>query len=98
MGAVLMAGKAKPKSRHPKLTNEEVDALDQVIALEERERSERESWNFAIVGQDSGDVPKFIAWANTKEGVRQLRKNAETLGWRKVTVYDASLTEVKGDD
>lgn len=57
-----------------------------------------ESWNFVVRGLDSNSAPKFIGQpTNTKGEAEKLRKSAETIGWRYVAVYDASLTEVKGD-
>ena len=53
-----------------------------------------EKWNFVVVGCDSNDIPKYLGRTETHEEGVKLQKNMETVGWRRVAVFDA-LQEVK---
>lgn len=56
----------------------------------------KETWNFAVIGSDLNNVPKYLGFVNTREQAAKLQKNAEINGWRRVAVFDADLKEVKG--
>lgn len=52
-------------------------------------------WNFAIVGCDSKDLPKYLGFTETYEEALKFQKNMVTVGWRRVAVFDPDLKEVK---
>lgn len=54
----------------------------------------KQTWNFTVVGCDSKDVPKYLDFFDSYEQATEYKKNAETIGWRRVSVFDAYLNEV----
>jgi hypothetical protein len=50
-----------------------------------------ESWNFAVVGCDSHDDPKYLGFVQTREEADNFQKEMEKLGWRRVAVFDAAV-------
>jgi len=54
-----------------------------------------EGWNFAVVGCDSHDIPKYLGFVQTREEADKLQNNMETIGWRRVAIFDAALQEQK---
>lgn len=54
-----------------------------------------ESWNFAVIGCDSNDCPKYLGMTETYEEAVQLRGNMFVAGWRRVAVFDTALREIK---
>lgn len=54
-----------------------------------------ESWNFAVVGCDSGNMPKYLGFTQDLSAATVLQKNMVALGWNRVSIFDASLKEVK---
>jgi hypothetical protein len=55
----------------------------------------KEAWNFAVVGCDSQSNPKYLGFTDTHDEAIRLQKNMATLGWSQVAVFDAALQEVK---
>ncbi len=53
------------------------------------------TWNFAVIGRDSNDCPKYLGFARTLEEATKLLRNMENLGWRRAAVFDSALREVK---
>lgn len=56
--------------------------------------TKNETWQFAVVGTDDKG-PRYLGFTNTYEEAVKLQGNATTLGWQRVAVFDATLTEVK---
>jgi len=57
-----------------------------------------EGWNFAVVGCDSHDNPKYLGFVQTRKEADRFQKEVEKLGWRRVAVFDATLQEQKRND
>jgi len=55
-----------------------------------------ETWNFAVVGCNPNDCPRYLGFTETYEEAVKLQENMATAGWRRVAVFDATLQEVRG--
>jgi hypothetical protein len=55
----------------------------------------KESWEFSVVGCDSHDNPRFLAFSHTYEDAQAQQQSLTTVGWRRVAIFDAYLKEVK---
>jgi hypothetical protein len=55
----------------------------------------KQTWNFTAIGCDSNDVSKYLDFFDTYEEATEYQRNAETIGWRRISVFDAYLNEVK---
>jgi len=58
-------------------------------------KGKEEAWNFAVVGCNPNDVPKYLGFFDNYEEAVKFLKNMENIGWRRVAVFDAALKEVK---
>ena len=57
---------------------------------------EEKCWNFAVVGCGSADMPRYLGLFGTYEEAAEYLRNMETIGWRRLAVFDAALKEVRG--
>ncbi|MFY9684046.1 MAG: hypothetical protein WAK70_19620, partial [Candidatus Sulfotelmatobacter sp.] len=57
-----------------------------------------EGWNFAVVGCDSHDNPKYLGFVHTREEADKFQEEMEKLGWRRVAVFDAAIQEQKRNE
>lgn len=55
------------------------------------------NWNCAVVGCDSSGVPKYLGFTETVVEATRLQKSMEAISWQRVTIYDATLREVKDE-
>jgi len=53
-----------------------------------------ETWRFAVVGSDSKG-PRYLGFTKTYEEAIKLQSNVVQIGWQRVAIVDATLTEVK---
>jgi hypothetical protein len=54
-----------------------------------------ETGNFAVIGCDSHNCPKYLGVTETYEEAVQFNRNMATMGWGRVAVFDGGLQEVK---
>jgi len=50
-----------------------------------------EIWNFAVVGCDLSDCPRYLGFTETYEEAVKLQKNKAAAGWQRVAIFDANL-------
>jgi hypothetical protein len=54
------------------------------------------TWNFAIVGCDSNDIPRYLDFAETyEEAVTRQETLSNTAAWTRLAIFDAYHEEVK---
>jgi hypothetical protein len=51
------------------------------------------AWNFAVVGCDANDCPRYLGFFDVIEEAAEYRENMKKIGWRRVAVFDAALKE-----
>ena len=56
-----------------------------------------DTWSFTVVGCDSKGLPHFLGCTKTYEEATKLQSNATEIGWQRVSIFDAALTEVKNE-
>jgi hypothetical protein len=44
-----------------------------------------EGWNFAVIGCDPHDIPKYLGSVQTREEADKLQKEMEGVGWRRMS-------------
>lgn len=52
-------------------------------------------WRFAVAGCDWNELPQYLGFTNSYRGAVELQRDMTAVGWRRVTVIDARLREVK---
>jgi hypothetical protein len=57
--------------------------------------TDSKSWEFAIVGCNQSEIPKYLGFARTIDEALVFKGNMEVSSWSRVAVFDASLVEIK---
>jgi len=57
--------------------------------------TDTKSWEFAIVGCDQNEIPKYLGFEKNIDEAFVFKGKMEVLGWSRVAIFDASLLEVK---
>jgi hypothetical protein len=55
----------------------------------------KKTWNYAVVGTDANDSPKYLGFTDTYDDAATLKQNLATVGWQRLAIFDAALQEVK---
>ncbi len=53
------------------------------------------TWNFTVIVSSASGMTKFLSPVDIYEDAVKLQQNAIAVGWKKATIYDSSLREVK---
>lgn len=57
------------------------------------------TWNFVVVVSNAHGVPKFFGSpVDLYEDAVKLQKSALAIGWKKATIFDSTLKEVKAPE
>ena len=51
-------------------------------------------WEFAVVGCNAHNVPRYLGFFQDCEIAEKFAKNAEIVGWQRVAIFDAALNQI----